>query len=124
MAQWRIMSPIRPVRMLGDGFRRRVTRAISGVPLSTVVAGCIGIFIGLAAAALIAVPLSFLLRPGRRLAPVAGVDAHGDPGHGHNGAGDAPLGAGEGGVQDVGQGTRRLHSRGPGLNPDPSARRE
>ncbi|MCI0769402.1 MAG: PIN domain nuclease [Chloroflexi bacterium] len=71
MAGWRMMRPIRPVRLLGDVFRRRITRAISGVPLSTVVAGCIGVFIGLVAAALIAVPLSFLPDPAGAWLPLA-----------------------------------------------------
>ena len=71
MAGWRIMRPIRPVRLLGNRFRRRITQAISGVPLSTVVAGSFGVFIGLAAAALIAVPLSFLPDPAGAWLPLA-----------------------------------------------------
>ena len=71
MAGWRMMRPIRPVRLLGDVFRRRITQAINGVPLSTVVAGGIGVFIGLVAAALIAVPLSFLPDPAGAWLPLA-----------------------------------------------------
>ncbi len=70
-ARWQGMSGIRHVRLPGVGLRQRVTKAIVSVPLSTLIAGCIGLFLGLIAAALLAVPLSFLPHPAGAWLPLA-----------------------------------------------------